>query len=269
VGAVFQPSSVVFTAFISSVILRTEAKSWLKFIGLVISIVGALAMVFITSASKSKGDDSEKTFFGIEVSMNSLIGASFFIANCFLFGLGLNIQGIALRRKIPPNTVTLWTFIWGTGLNIPVCFIFYSGTNFVETDTYAWLAVIFAGSIGCALPFLINTVAVNDLSPMVASAYETTVPIFSFIIALIISDSSVNWWCTLAAAVILAGVFLVGYAKYREEKKAKRDIEALSPVEIKEEEQIEDSFLKSETPDTEEELQDVPLSGREEINQSV
>jgi drug/metabolite transporter (DMT)-like permease len=219
VAAVFQPLSVIFTAAISSLILRTEKISLLKVFGIIVAVIGALSLVFITSATKQEGDASESTIFGIEVSMNSLIGAIFFILNCLGFAIGLNLQGIALqKRNIPPVTVTLWTFIWGLITNIPVCVIFYNGSDFLNTDEYVWLGVLCAGTIGCALPFVINSVAIKDLSPLMASAYETTIPIFSLILALIISQKEVNWWAMLAASVVLVGVFLVGYAKYKEQR---------------------------------------------------
>ncbi|KAL0481804.1 hypothetical protein AKO1_012398 [Acrasis kona] len=222
VAGVFQPSTVVFTAFIS-ILLRNEAKSILKFVGIAISVVGAISMILVTGATnKSDKEKEEDTFvvFGVKFSINGVIGACFFIGNTLSYSVYINVQRVLLARKIPSFTVTFWSFLFGTILCVPITLFFINGMDYSDTGGkniwLLWGCVFFAGIIGGAVPFVITTFASGRLSPIVVSTYSTTIPIFSAILSLIVVGHIASYWSIPCCTLIIIGVLMVGYAKYKE-----------------------------------------------------
>ncbi|KAL0476360.1 hypothetical protein AKO1_006266, partial [Acrasis kona] len=231
VAGIFQPSSVVFTAFIS-IALRFEQKSLIKFIGIGVAVVGAITMIIVSGSNQPKQqDDSTFNIFGFDFSINGIIGSCLFLFNTLAFSSYLNVQKLLAGKNIPAFTVTIWTFFYGTLQCIIVCLFFINSMDYSQTHGKSiwllWGCTLFAGIIGGSIPFVVTTYSSGILSPIVVSIYSTTVPVFSMILEFITLGHLNSYWSILCCSLIIAGVLMVGYAKYQESKvqKEKKDLE--------------------------------------------
>jgi drug/metabolite transporter (DMT)-like permease len=221
-ASVFQPSSVVFTAFIS-IMLRFEDRSILKFVGIGLSVIGAVTMVLVAGSSQPAKEGGFQ-ILGFNLSMEGLLGAFFFLANTFCFSAYLNVQRALLGRKIPPFTVTMFSFVYGTFFCAIVTLAFINTMDYSKTTLASWAATFSAGFIGGTIPFVVATVASSKLSPIVVATYTTTIPLFTGLLSVALGQFIV-WYSIFPGALIMIGVFTVGYAKYRESKAAQAAVD--------------------------------------------
>ncbi|KAL0488439.1 hypothetical protein AKO1_015606 [Acrasis kona] len=211
VAGAIQPSVVVFTAIIS-IILGNEAKSGLKFFGMLLSVVGATCMVMI----KINQSDS---VLELEISRDSIIGTCLFLGNCLCYSIAMNINRyLQDHHNMSSTVVSVWSSIFGCLFSCVLSLMFYSLTDFTKCDLYCVLGVFYHGSVASAFPYMINVFAVGLLSPVVMSIYITTIPIFSVIIDYVLYERMISISSILAISTIIAGVFLVGYSKHQESK---------------------------------------------------
>ena len=78
-----------------------------------------------------------------------------------------------------------------------------------EIGRAAWLAVIYAGTIGCALTLVLQTAAQKFTSPTHVAILLSTSGIFGSLLGVVFIGEPMTWRIFIASALIFAGVIIV------------------------------------------------------------
>jgi hypothetical protein len=92
--------------------------------------------------------------------------------------------------------VTAWMNFGNMFFTLALVPFFWSQCNFAGADWSAYYGVFYAGVIGASIP--------------------CTQTIFVAIFSYLVLDDTIKWYTAVGALVIISGVLVVAYAKYRE-----------------------------------------------------
>lgn len=214
VAGIIQPINVVFTAAIS-IMLKNENASILKIVGILLSVLGAVAMVVINGLTSETGAS-------VALSWTGVLGPVLYLIAGLAFAIYLNIQRTLFNRNLPIFTVTMWCYFYGTIMCGIVSLGFLFKTNDLSYSYLSWLVLVYGGTFAGGFFFLIGSYANSRIAPTIVSTYYTTLPIFAAILEIIFYNRYISGYSVIGCILIVSGVLIVAYAKYKEQKKAQQ-----------------------------------------------
>jgi len=193
-AAIMMITTPILVLIIASLIIK-ERITLLKAAGIAIGFGGAAYLVF----QNLDGTNKESSFFGdMYVFMNAISLGTFLVL----------VK--PLMKKYHTITILKWTFLFGLPMVIP--FGITDALNFdwqtlsQETWLYAGFVIVFTTFVA----YLLNTLALKELSPSIVSAYIYMQPFLTALIAIyIFKNDDLTWGKTLSALMIFVGVYLV------------------------------------------------------------
>ncbi|GAM18833.1 hypothetical protein SAMD00019534_020080 [Acytostelium subglobosum LB1] len=207
-AAITQPAIPIFSTLLA-VAFKYERKSWLKFVGIGVSVAGAILMVDLTHLR----DDSRS-------SLNILFGNLCFLGNTMAYAGFLLLQRPLLALGNPPAKIMSWAFLFGT---IPVIALTLGITrdysDFLETRYVNWLAILYTAIFATAYTFWASSWAVKKSDSTTVAMYLCVEPLVTSIAAAIFLHERLTILNILGAITVLVGVAVVMVAKHREYKK--------------------------------------------------
>ncbi len=193
-AAIMMITTPILVLIIASLIIK-ERITLLKFSGIVIGFSGAAYLVF----QNLGGTNKESSF----------LGDLFVFINAISWGTFLVLVK-PLMKKYHTITILKWTFLFGLPLVVP--FGIADGLHFdwqslsTETWLYAGFVIVFTTFVA----YLLNTLALKELSPSIVSAYIYLQPLLTALIAIFIfRNDDLTWEKALSALMIFVGVYLV------------------------------------------------------------
>ena len=250
--AIIQPVSTVFTCLLS-ILLKREGKSIVKILGVILAVVGSVAMLLIItffgdgSPSSNVGSGSGATgTTASSFNYRSLAGAGIYLFNTFITATFLITQRVALDRKIPPLTVTSYSMIIAQIWGMIIAAFLVKNFNPVAIPRIGWIGLVYSGIVIGSMSFGMSSYAAKFTSPTVVSVYNTTAPIISTIFQYVFLRQTTTMYAVVGAMLITVGVIMVGYAKRKEEIKQQQELkdsqstgdESQDEVELEEERTI-------------------------------
>ncbi|TKY70202.1 WAT1-related protein [Spatholobus suberectus] len=239
-AAAVQPVTPVFT-FLFTVMMGIERVNLLRYEGLakvggtLICVFGAILMVFYRGPALIRGKEMEHVA-QIKISargqpepsgwlINGLqglglnhfqLGIIFLIGNCSCMAAFLAIQA-PLLKKYPANiSVTAYSFFFGAVLMvIASLFMVNESTDWILKRSEI-LAVVYAGTIASALNYGIVTWSNKILGPALVSLYNPLQPACSALLSQIFLGTPIYLGSILGGSLIVAGLYIVTWASYRE-----------------------------------------------------
>jgi drug/metabolite transporter (DMT)-like permease len=207
-SATFTPVNVVMIALLS-MILKNEEKSWWKLLGVLIAVLGAIGTI-VAPMLFSFGDSTA-------FDSRTLIGVGLLSINSLNSAVNVNLQTVLMTRyNMPPLMVTAWMNFGNMFFTLALVPFFWSQCNFAGADWSAYYGVFYAGVIGASIPWTINNFVTKKLKPIAVTIYACTQTIFVAIFSYLVLDDTIKWYTAVGALVIISGVLVVAYAKYRE-----------------------------------------------------
>ncbi|KAL8244654.1 hypothetical protein R6Q59_010912 [Mikania micrantha] len=243
-AAALQPSIPVFTFIIATMmgveslnVLKTEGQA--KVGGTLVCVSGALLMVLFRGPALLGYEHnvhaqhqqmivvdqpellgymySNLATFGID---NWHLGVLCLIGNCICMATFLAIQA-PLLAKYPANlSVTAFSYFFGTIFMVVTAVTMNSeSTNWNLTRSEIW-AVTYAGIVTSALNYGLITWSNKILGPALVALYNPLQPAATAFLSRIFLGSPIYLGSVLGGLLIIAGLYLVTWATYREKKLA-------------------------------------------------
>ncbi|RZB79026.1 WAT1-related protein At4g19185-like isoform X1 [Glycine soja] len=254
-AAAVQPAIPVFT-FLFTVIMGIEKVNLLRYEGVakvggtLICVSGAILMVFYRGPALI-GDTEMDQVAQIKISArgqpeasrwlinglldlgfdNFQLGVIFLIGNCICMAAFLAIQA-PLLKEYPANlSVTAYSFFFGVALMVVASlFMVNEPTDWILTQSEI-LAVVYAvshcnfllhatGTIASALNYGIVTWSNKILGPALVALYNPLQPAFSAFLSQIFLGTPIYLGSILGGSLIVAGLYIVTWASYKERQKS-------------------------------------------------
>jgi drug/metabolite transporter (DMT)-like permease len=193
-AAIMMITTPILVLIIASLIIK-ERITFLKFSGIIIGFSGAAYLVFQNLGANNKE--------------SSFLGDLFVFINAISWGTFLVLVK-PLMKKYHTITILKWTFLFGLpfvfalGVGDVVAFDWASLSQ--ETWLYAGFVIVFTTFVA----YLLNTLALKELSPSIVSAYIYLQPLLTALIAIFIfGNDDLTWGKAASALMIFVGVYLV------------------------------------------------------------
>jgi len=196
-------ASIIMTAtpilvLIASSLLIKERITWIKTIGIVIGLIGAVSLLLF------KGNTIQQLEFGSD----TIKGDLFILLNASSYGVYLVIVK-PLMKKYHPVTVVKWVFLFGLMFVIPFGWEEVQQISWSNFTVKIWGCFGFVVIATTCFAYLFNIYALKNVSPSVVSSYIYLQPVIASLIALLAEKDSLTWIKGLATLLIFVGVYLV------------------------------------------------------------
>ncbi|KAI7734002.1 hypothetical protein M8C21_019567 [Ambrosia artemisiifolia] len=238
-AAALQPSIPVFTFILATImgvetlnVLKIEGQS--KVGGTLVCVSGAILMVIFrgpallghhvhaqhheTTAPELPGwMFSSLATIGID---NWHLGVLCLIGNCICMAAFLAIQA-PLLAKYPANlSVTAYSYFFGVIFMVATALIMNNeSANWTLTWSEIW-AVTYAGIVTSALNYGLITWSNKILGPALVALYNPLQPAATAFLSKIFLGSPIYLGSVLGGLLIIAGLYLVTWARHREKQQA-------------------------------------------------
>lgn len=192
-AAIMMITTPILVLIIASFLIK-ERITGLRLSGILIGFAGAGFLVY-------------QNMIGVHKD-SSFLGDLYVFINACSWGTFLVLVK-PLMKKYHTVTILKWTFLFGLPMVLP--FGLTDGLSFdwsIVDARIGWMAgfvILFTTFIA----YLLNTVALKQLSPSIVSAYIYFQPVLTAFIAIFIfQNDSLSWQKSFAALMIFTGVYL-------------------------------------------------------------
>ncbi|MBI3500888.1 MAG: DMT family transporter [Bacteroidetes bacterium] len=197
-AAIMMITTPILVLIIASLIIK-ERITLLKTVGIAIGFSGATYLVF----QNLGGTNKESSFLGdLYVFINACSWGTFLVL----------VK--PLMEKYHSITILKWTFLFALPLVTPFGIADAISFDWHSISTKIWLYAGFVIVFTTFVAYLLNTLALKELSPSVVSAYIYTQPFLTALITIyIFKNDSLTWGKVFSALMIFIGVYLVSMRK--------------------------------------------------------
>lgn len=179
--------------FILSAILLKEGMGRFKVAGLIISMLGALMIIYQPST---------------ELNVGNWKGDLLILLNALSYAIYL-VLAKPLMATYKPLTITKWIFLFGFLIALPVGGYEAFSADFEKFTAEAWLSGLYV-ILGVTLfAYFINIWAMKQVNPSLVGIYIYVQPLFASFIAIFIFGERLTLLHIIAAGLIFTGIYLV------------------------------------------------------------
>lgn len=184
--------------YLISFVLKHEAFTTAKAAGIVLGALGALVILGGRSFSFSS---------------KTLLGDVFILINATSYACYL-VMVRPLMKRYHPLTVIKWVFAFGL---FPVAAFGYHQLTQVQWHTFTavtWSSVVFIVMGTTFFAYLLNILALREVSSSVVGAYIYLQPVLASVISIALGKDFLTPEKILSAILIFAGVYLVSFTAH-------------------------------------------------------
>mmetsp|Transcript_14963 Transcript_14963/g.26903 ORF Transcript_14963/g.26903 Transcript_14963/m.26903 type:complete len:386 (+) Transcript_14963:121-1278(+) len=198
--AMLQPVVPVFALMIS-IVLKIEILTWVKALGMVVSVSGALLLVFWTTEDSG---ESRQILLGNILLVCQCIAGSLLVV-LFKFVIG----------SYPHVTITAWYYSFGTLLSaITVGVVVSDREDFNIRQREVWLAIAYAFLFATVFNYIAMTWTSKHVNPSVTTGFLTLQPVATVILSSIFLSFQPKLPHLAAAVAVVVGLLVTCYGQY-------------------------------------------------------
>ncbi len=190
-AALIMTSNPVMVVLIAGILI-SERITMVRLIGILLGVIGAVSLI---TMSQNHG-------------VGSFSGDLMIFINAASYAVFI-VMVKPMMKKYDPWFVLSWTFFFGLLIVTPFGLTDVLAIQWQAFDLIHWSAIIFVIFFTTFLAYLLNTLALNELSPAIVSYYIYLQPIFATLITLYIMHEPIKWIHAFACVLIFTGVYLV------------------------------------------------------------
>lgn len=192
-------SSVITTitpiiVLVLAAILIRERITWLKTLGILTGLAGALGLIFFSGSQ-------------VQNAPNVPLGNLLVLINATSYGLYL-ILVKPLTAKYHPFTLMKWLFLMAVFINLPFTLREFTEVEWTQLPTEAILGMSFVVFGTTFLTYLLNVYALKQLSASTISAFVYLQPLIAISYAVSTGADSLTLLKIVAAILVFAGVYM-------------------------------------------------------------
>lgn len=184
------PLAITLTA----VIFLGERLTFKQFIGILISLIGALFVI-------SNGHPSAIISGGFGIGEAAILG-------CVASWTAYSVIGRSVLRSISPLAAVFYSSFIGTLLLFPLVWINNSINEILSYSLYDWTRLIFLGLFGTAIGFSLYYHSIRKIGASRCSVFINLVPLFSILLSWLLLKESIKLSVLAGGLILLAGVYL-------------------------------------------------------------
>ena len=171
-----------------------ERITTIKVIGIILGATGAVMIVL------SAGNGQFKA--------STMLGTLFIFINAGSWALYLVLVK-PLMERYESITVMKWVFFFGLIIIFPFTFQSFTSTSFTTIPPTIWLSISFVVFGATILAYYLNNFSLKSVSPSVNGIYIYLQPLIASVVAILFGKDQLTIVKTIAAVLIMAGVYLV------------------------------------------------------------
>ena len=180
------------------VIFQKQRPSWIEYLGVVISFVGA-AIVIIDGASGKSGS-------------NNILGDILAILSTICYAFYLVILEKP-SKTYKPITMLRWVFLFSAIPAIALIPFSLHQPIFHTAKAVPWIEIAFVLFCVTYIAYFLVEPAIKYIGSELVSIYQYTLPIFATISAVLMGLSHLKWMQVVAMAIIIIGMVCTNIGK--------------------------------------------------------
>jgi len=165
-----------------------------RILGITCGIVGAVSLILLGNHSNLNSNSSS-------------LGDLFVLINSLSYAIYL-VMVKPLMKKYHPVTIMQMVFCFGALMVLPFGYSEFRSIDWSSFSSNIWAAVVFIIFGITFLAYLLNTLALKELSPAVVSIYIYLQPLLAAGFAILVGRDSLHLIHFIAASLIFLGVYL-------------------------------------------------------------
>jgi drug/metabolite transporter (DMT)-like permease len=192
-------ASIIITAIpviilIFSHYILKEKITFIKVIGIIMGASGALMVIL------SNG--------GGEFKASTMLGNFLIFINAVSWALYLVLIK-PLMEKYDSITVMKWVFFFGLIIVFPFTFPSFLSASLSVIPFKIWMSISFVVLGATIIAYFLNNYSLKSVSPSVNGIYIYLQPLIATVVAILYGKDELTWIKTIAAILIMAGVYSV------------------------------------------------------------
>lgn len=195
-------TSPICVTIIAAFLIK-EKVTWLKTLGLICGISGALLLVAISSHRQSA------------YASNIVLGDFLVFINGASYAFYLVIVK-PLMKRYKPIVVIRYVFTIGFFFIIPFSFNEVREVQWQLFGTADWMALAYVVLFTTFLAYFFNVFALHTLNASTVGSYMYLQPVFAALIAMLFLGELLTWVKVVSAILIFSGVYMVSYKPKQE-----------------------------------------------------
>ncbi|MDD5016146.1 MAG: DMT family transporter [Atribacterota bacterium] len=182
---------------ILSVLIFKDKFTKFKFIGIILSLTGALVVI-------SQGK--------LQVILQGNIGwGELFILGCVICWSSFTVLGKIIMKDLKPIIAIAYACFAGTIILIFPAYQEGVLQNFMQYPVEVWLSIFALGFLGTVLAFTWFYEGIDKIGPSRAGIFINFVPIFTTLMAILILHEKLSSSLVIGAIFVVSGVYLTNY----------------------------------------------------------
>lgn len=209
--ATYQPTIPVFTTIIAVACGYEILTKWIS-LGVATSVTGAILVEVFDSAGGGSG---------------GLLGNCITIGQCVSMA-ALIVVTKPLLKRYTPLTVTAWYYSVGSLFTLTACVVAQLPlSDFYWSALEPWGALAYAAVVATLYAYEAYSWLIQFASPTLVAAFSTLQPVFTVLLNYSFLGRPLGAETAVAGIVVVLGLFLTVYGKYKREKTADTTGEAV------------------------------------------